>query len=548
MNWFRTTAGRLTVTFGAVALAMTGVIVFAILSLVRTGDELEQVATQRLEEVAQLAELEAMANASAVILRDLGLNEDMKVQEDLLKEMKAIDGQLSARIDSIKRATGDADGEHAAWFKQLQAQLTAVASVRDKVFAAIDEARFDDLKPLLVEEYRPRQIELTRLLRERSKSRAEAVRVSAAETLSWLGMVEWTLALAVVVVFSGGAAGTAWVIRNLMRTLGGEPETAAMLVRRVAAGDLSSQVVVRKGDKSSMMAAVADMQRNLARLVEGVRSSAESVATASDEIAQGNHDLSARTEQQASALEQTASSMEQLGSAVRSTADNAQNASTLASSTSRVATEGGQAVNEVVATMRGINDSSRRIAEITSVIDSIAFQTNILALNAAVEAARAGEQGRGFAVVASEVRNLATRAADAAKEIKSLISASMERVEQGTVLVDQAGATMTRVVDAIRKVSDLIQDISSASSEQSSGVAQVSTAVQQIDQTTQQNAALVEQSAAAAASLKQQASQLVVAVSAFKLAESRGMHLSASTAPAAPARVTSGLAALQLPA
>jgi methyl-accepting chemotaxis protein len=548
MNWFRTTAGRLTVTFGAVALAMTGVIVFAILSLVRTGDELEQVATQRLEEVAQLAELEAMANASAVILRDLGLNEDMKVQEDLLKEMKAIDGQLSARIGSIKRATGDADGEHAAWFKQLQVQLTAVAGVRDKVFAAIDEARFDDLKPLLVEEYRPRQIELTRLLRERSKSRAEAVRVNAAETQSWLGMVEWTLALAVVVVFSGGAAGTAWVIRNLMRTLGGEPETAAMLVRRVAAGDLSSQVVVRKGDKSSMMAAVADMQRNLARLVEGVRSSAESVATASDEIAQGNHDLSARTEQQASALEQTASSMEQLGSAVRSTADNAQNASTLASSTSRVATEGGQAVNEVVATMRGINESSRRIAEITSVIDSIAFQTNILALNAAVEAARAGEQGRGFAVVASEVRNLATRAAAAAKEIKSLISASMERVEQGTVLVDQAGATMTQVVDAIRKVSDLIQDISSASSEQSSGVAQVSTAVQQIDQTTQQNAALVEQSAAAAESLKQQASQLVVAVSAFKLAESRGMPPSASTAPAAPARVASGRAALQLPA
>ena len=170
--------------------------------------------------------------------------------------------------------------------------------------------------------------------------------------------------------------------------------------------------------------------------------------------------------------------------------------------------------------MRGINDSSRRIAEITSVIDSIAFQTNILALNAAVEAARAGEQGRGFAVVASEVRNLATRAADAAKEIKGLISASMERVEQGTVLVDQAGATMTRLVDAIRKVSDLIQDISSASNEQSSGVGQVSTAVQQIDQTTQQNAALVEESAAAAASLKQQASQLVVAVSAFKLAGS----------------------------
>jgi methyl-accepting chemotaxis protein len=522
MNWFRTTAGRLTVTFGAVALAMTAVIVLAILALVRTGDELEQVSKQRLEEISQLAELEAMTYASAVILRDLGLNDDVKVQDELLKELKANDGLLNGRIEALKKAVGDADGQHAAWFKELGDRLTAVSGVRSKVFAAIDEARFDDLKPLLVEQYRPLQLELTRFLRERSKARADLVRVQADQTLSWLSKVEWVLVLAVLVAFAGGAVGTALVIRNLMRTLGGEPENAAAIVRRVAAGDLSTPVNVRSGDKSSMMAAVAEMQRNLARLVEGVRSSAESVATASDQIAQGNNDLSARTEQQASALQQTASSMEELGSAVRSTADNAQNATKLATSASRVATEGGEAVNQVVSTMRGINDSSRRIAEITSVIDSIAFQTNILALNAAVEAARAGEQGRGFAVVASEVRNLATRAADAAKEIKGLISASMERVEQGTVLVDQAGATMTRLVDAIRKVSDLIQDISSASNEQSSGVGQVSTAVQQIDQTTQQNAALVEESAAAAASLKQQASQLVVAVSAFKLAGSSG--------------------------
>jgi methyl-accepting chemotaxis protein len=529
MNWFRTTAGRLSLTFGVVALAMTGVIVLAIVALGRTGGELEQVANERLEEISRLAAVEAMTNSSATILRDLGLNEDMKVQAQLFEQLKSVDAEVAKHMQALK-AAGDKGGssDQAAWLDTLQAKLAATDKVRDQVLAAINEARFDDLRPLLVEQYRPQQLDLSAYLRERSATRAQEARVRAAETHRLLVMVEWTLAVAVLLVFAGGAAGTYVVIRNLMRTLGGEPEEAAELVRSVARGDLSRPVRVRAGDTVSMMAALADMQDNLSRLVYGVRSSAESVATASDEIALGNNDLSARTEQQASALQETASSMEQLGSAVRSTAENAQNASSLANTASRVATEGGQAVGQVVSTMRGINDSSRRIAEITSVIDSIAFQTNILALNAAVEAARAGEQGRGFAVVAGEVRNLATRAAEAAKEIKGLISASMERVEEGTALVDTAGATMNRLVDSIRKVSELIHEISSASSEQSSGVSQVGTAIQQIDQTTQQNAALVEQSAAASASLKQQASELVVSVSAFKLAAAKVPQLPAA--------------------
>ena len=252
--------------------------------------------------------------------------------------------------------------------------------------------------------------------------------------------------------------------------------------------------------------------------VSAVRQGASGIALASAEIAQGNSDLSARTEQQASALEQTAASMEELSSTVRQNADNARQGNQLAQNASSVAVRGGEVVGQVVDTMKGINDASRKIADIIGVIDGIAFQTNILALNAAVEAARAGEQGRGFAVVASEVRSLAGRSAEAAKEIKGLISDSVQRVEQGTALVDQAGATMTEVVAAIRRVTDIMGEISAASTEQSSGVAQVGEAVTQMDQATQQNAALVEESAAAAESLKLQAQQLVQAVAVFKLA------------------------------
>ena len=290
------------------------------------------------------------------------------------------------------------------------------------------------------------------------------------------------------------------------------------VARRVRDGDLASAVREDAADEfSPLMSALDDMQSSLIRVVGTVRGNASSVATASAEISQGNNDLSARTEQQASALEETASSMEELGSTVRHNAENARQASQLAMQASSVAVAGGDVVSQVVDTMKGINDSSRKIADIIGVIDGIAFQTNILALNAAVEAARAGEQGRGFAVVASEVRSLAQRSAEAAKEIKSLINASVERVGHGSLLVDKAGATMSEVVTAIKRVTDIVGEISSASQEQSMGVQQVGQAVIQMDRTTQQNAALVEQSAAAADSLKSQALTLVEAVSVFQL-------------------------------
>ncbi|EHL21137.1 methyl-accepting chemotaxis sensory transducer [Acidovorax sp. NO-1] len=284
----------------------------------------------------------------------------------------------------------------------------------------------------------------------------------------------------------------------------------------IADGDLTHPIDASGNDETAqLLQALATMQSRLSTIVGNVRHNAEGVATASVEIATGNNDLSARTEQQASALQQTAASMEQLGSTVRQNADNARTANQLAMSASTVAQQGGNVVAEVVETMKGINDSSKKIADIISVIDGIAFQTNILALNAAVEAARAGEQGRGFAVVAGEVRSLAGRSAEAAKEIKGLIGTSVERVERGTALVDKAGATMTEVVGAIRRVTDIMGEISAASSEQSTGVAQVGEAITQMDQATQQNAALVEESAAAADSLRAQAAQLVEAMAVF---------------------------------
>ncbi len=294
-------------------------------------------------------------------------------------------------------------------------------------------------------------------------------------------------------------------------------------IQRLAAGDLAAHIAVEGRDEiSAMSAALRDMQTNLVQVVSNVRQGSEGVATASAEIAQGNQDLSSRTESQASALEETAASMEELSATVKQNADSARQANQLAMSASTVAVHGGEVVGQVVETMKGINDSSKKISDIISVIDGIAFQTNILALNAAVEAARAGEQGRGFAVVASEVRSLAGRSAEAAKEIKSLINASVERVETGSALVDQAGVTMTEVVSSIRRVTDIMGEISAASNEQASGVAQVGEAVTQMDQATQQNAALVEEMAAAASSLKSQAQELVQVVAVFKLGAASG--------------------------
>ena len=306
-----------------------------------------------------------------------------------------------------------------------------------------------------------------------------------------------------------------WVRKAVWRLIGDEPGQIAAAAKQAAEGDFSNPF--RSEYPDSVAGSLERMRQQISQVVSSVRGNAESVASASTEIAQGNMDLSSRTEQQAAALQQTSATMEELGSTVRNNADNAGQANQLAQNASQVAARGGEVVEQVVAMMKSINESSQRIADIIGTIDGIAFQTNILALNAAVEAARAGEQGRGFAVVASEVRSLAQRSAAAAKEIKSLIGTSVERVDQGSAMADQAGRTMKEVVDSIRRVTDIVGEITAASSEQAAGVAQIGQTVGQMDQAMQQNAALVEENAAAAESLKQQAKMLVQSVATFRL-------------------------------
>ena len=322
----------------------------------------------------------------------------------------------------------------------------------------------------------------------------------------------------------------AWLVT---RAVTGPASQAVQVARRIAQGDLAERVPQGgKDEMGELLNALGAMRDSLGEVVTHVRHNAESVATASQEIAQGNTDLSSRTEEQASALQQTAAAMAQLGSTVRQNAESARQANQLAVNASTVAVQGGNVVGEVVTTMRGINDSSHKIADIIGVIDGIAFQTNILALNAAVEAARAGEQGRGFAVVAGEVRTLAQRSAEAAKQIKLLIDESVQRVQTGSQLVDRAGETMTEVVGAIRRVTDLVGEITAASAEQSEGVSQVADAITQMDTATQQNAALVEESAAAADSLQRQSGDLVQAVARFRTAGGATWAAPVTAAPA----------------
>ncbi|MDP3228301.1 MAG: methyl-accepting chemotaxis protein [Acidovorax sp.] len=428
----------------------------------------------------------------------------------------AVTSQLATELQKKLEALAESDGEKALLAEAEKARAVYVAArakllerkkTGEEVFALVDI----ELRPL-ADQY------VASLAKVEEHSHQSLVDFKS-DTIRAAGTSQWVLGIGALVSLVLGAVLAAWTTRSLVRPL----SQAAFVADEIARGNLAVTIQPQGRDEvARLLHALLEMQRTLARIVGEVRSGSESVATAATEISQGNHDLSARTEQQASALQETAASMEQLSTTVRRNADNARMANQLAVSASTVAEQGGAVVGQVVSTMKGIQDSSGKIADIIGVIDGIAFQTNILALNAAVEAARAGEQGRGFAVVASEVRNLAGRSAEAAKQIKALISDSVQRVGAGSALVDQAGATMVEVVGSIKRVTDLMGEISVASGEQSKGVAQVGQAVTQMDQATQQNAALVEEMAAAASSLSHQAQELVGSVSFFRLAVGGG--------------------------
>jgi methyl-accepting chemotaxis protein len=508
-------AQRLYATSTILVLAMLGLagLVWSNMKLVE--EHTTQTQGNRLPQLLRIADIELNTTVRAAQLRQ-GLLSRTPVDRDKATADAAERGVLlNDLLADYGKAIFTDSGRKA--FAPLPALLQEYLAESDACLQLIKADRKDDAFALLVDRVIPARNKFLEPIGAEQKRQADAMNADlkaigqeAVDARMWSVGVLFALTLALT--------GFAAYVLSVMRQLGGEPQDLKRVAQAVANGDLATSITLRAGDSSSIMATLKGMSDSLANTVKTVRQNAESVATASQQIASGNADLSGRTEQQASSLQQTAASMEQLGTTVQQNADNARQANQLAITSSAVAVQGGELVRDVVGTMREINDSSKKIADIIGVIDSIAFQTNILALNAAVEAARAGEQGRGFAVVASEVRSLAQRSAEAAREIKSLINASVERVEQGTQQVDRAGATMQEIVTSIQRVTDIVAEISAASTQQSSGVLQVGQSVSEMDKTTQQNAALVEESAAAAESLQLQAKQLVQAMAVFKLA------------------------------
>ncbi|ART54740.1 methyl-accepting chemotaxis protein [Acidovorax carolinensis] len=503
---------RLTVAFAImVALLITLGAVSLIMSASQR-NELKDVVDVRIPITKALGALTDRVNVQAIQFRNLALFTSDTVTRSALDQIAASKTSAAEQYKTLQALIVSDKGKEI--MVRMQQRRAEFVKVGDQYLAMVQQGQKDEATKLLEEQLRPLQLAYQAAIQEQIELQAQTTVVagqraeSAAAALQRDVLIAGALAIGLAIFLA------ITIIRSITRPLAQAVEAAD----RVAGGDLSGQIVAQSKDETGyLLSALQRMQQSLANTVSAVRTNAEGVASASAQIASGNNDLSSRTEEQASALEETAASMEELASTVRQNADNARQANQLAMTASTVAVQGGEVVAEVVETMKGINASSNKIADIISVIDGIAFQTNILALNAAVEAARAGEQGRGFAVVASEVRSLAGRSAEAAKEIKGLITASVERVEQGTLLVDKAGATMTDVVASIRRVTDIMGEISAASSEQSAGVAQIGEAVMQMDQATQQNAALVEEMAAAASSLNAQAGELVQSVSVFRL-------------------------------
>jgi methyl-accepting chemotaxis protein len=504
---------RLSLCFGVVLLLLTAIAIAAVVSMARLNALTEGIVKSDWIKIKLITESLDNTRASMARVLQIATSTDKQQTAKALERFDVNQKKFTGTLEQVTALIESPEGK-ALLVKAKAARDQYVAGAQ-KVLKLAESGRDDTVAVASGETYDAMQAFATTLLglmnfqqQTLEESGAQSAATYASMRAILIGLAGAALLLGVMFAW--------WVTRSITRPL----HEALGVAQRVAAGDLTSSIRTDSRDETGiLLGALRDMNQSLGRIVADVRSGADSISTASKQIAAGNADLSQRTEEQASSLEETASSMEELSSTVRQNAENARQANQLAAGASEVAVKGGQVVGQVVATMASINEASKKIADIISVIDGIAFQTNILALNAAVEAARAGEQGRGFAVVATEVRSLAQRSAEAAKEIKQLIGNSVEKVGNGTKLVDEAGKTMQEVVASVKRVTDIISQITSASQEQSSGIEQVNQAVMQMDQVTQQNAALVEEAAAAAESMREQAGRLGMAVSVFKLSQ-----------------------------
>ena len=503
-----------------IALLGVELIVGAAVGLVSLGQangRMQAMYADRLVCLGQLDKIVRALNLNQLALAR-ALTADAGKVPDLLAEIERNDATIAAQWkDYGATVLADSEREEARRFQQARTKFgdEALRPIVEALRAG-DGARATALvNGPMIDLFVPVRAAINALIQTQLDEAAKANR-SSQSTYEMVRLVCLS-GMALGLILAGGIG--AMLVRSIVRPL----DEAVRVAGAVADGDLTQDIRVRANDETGhLMRALNEMNAGLARIVGRVRAGTDTIASASGQIATGNQDLSARTEQQAASLERTAASMEELTSTVRQNADNARQANTLAQSASEVAARGGTVVTQVVATMGAINASAARIADIIGVIDGIAFQTNILALNAAVEAARAGEQGRGFAVVASEVRNLAQRSAAAAKEIKSLIDDSVQKVQHGSELVDQAGATMGEIVGSIDRVTDIMAEIMAASQEQSTGIEEVNRAIVQMDQATQQNAALVEEASAAAQQLREEADSLALAVGAFRIEAQAG--------------------------
>ena len=539
-----TIAKRLGLGFGLVSVFLIVVIALGLVSMRQIQARMDEMIKVNGVETKLAQSMDLTVTERALAMRNLILLKEEKEIQIEVKRIAEQEKKYAAAQDKLAqmfKTQPESSAEEKQLLEQITKQAALAAPFIQRAAGLALEQKQDEAYKLLRYEFRPVQKAWWEMLRKliavEEQQNQEGVEAAAAayERARTVMLIIGSLALLTSLVAA------VLITRGVVRELGCEPEQAAEIAGQIAAGNLVVRIDTKPGDTHSLLFAMRSMRDSLAQIVTQVHASTETIASAATQIASGNLDLSSRTEQQASTLEETASSMEDLTSTVRLNTDHARQANGLAESASSVAVKGGAVVAQVVDTMAAINISARKIVDIIGVIDGIAFQTNILALNAAVEAARAGEQGRGFAVVATEVRNLAQRSAAAAKEIKDLIGDSVDKVEAGNRLVEQAGSTMHEVVASVKRVTDIMSDIMSASQEQSNGIEQINTAVTQMDDVTQQNAALVEEAAAAAQAMQDQVNSLNQVVGIFRVeAQAGALRAPSLAAPAiaktAPAR------------